>query len=206
MHPGPSTPPPMMHPGPVTPNPMMRPGPQTPAPWQQGQGRPTYPQGGQYVPPPPRKKSNAPLFVGVGCVVALLLVIGVPIAIGAGVMHRVGTSGLPSGFDGEWTGNARPTSNLAFGTSKSGKVDLTLYRLIKSGNVQYDTCSGSLSNPQVSDNDKQVTFQQSLTSWGSDRCLSPSYVTLILDGSSMTWQMSQTAGGVPIASGTLTKQ
>ncbi|MCO6011117.1 serine/threonine protein kinase [Actinoallomurus purpureus] len=205
MRPGPSTPPPMMPPGPATPNPMMRPGPQTPPPWQ-GQGQPTHPVGARYVPPPPQKKStNAPLFVGLGCLVALILVIGVPIAIGAGLMKKTESDRLPSGFDGAWSGTGSPTSSEAFGTSQSRGVELTLYRLIKSGNVRYDTCSGSLDNPQISDDKKQVTFQQTLTSFGTSQCLSPSYVTLTLHGSSMTWQMSQTAGGTPLATGTLTK-
>jgi serine/threonine protein kinase len=207
MHHAPSTPPPMMHPGPATPNPpMMRPGPQTPPPWQ-GQGRPTYPQGGQYVPPRPQKKnSNAPLFIGIGCVVALLLVIGVPLAITAGIMDKVKKDQLPTGFDGAWSGTGTPTSSLAFGTSKSRDVELTLFRIIKTGNARYETCTGSLDNPQISDDKKQVTFQQTLTSYGTNQCLSPSYVTLTLNGSSMNWQMSQTAGGAPLASGTLTKQ
>jgi serine/threonine protein kinase len=207
MRQGPSGPPPMMHPGPATPNPpMMRPGPQTPPPWQ-GQGRPMYPQGGQYVPPPPQKKSsNAPLFVGIGCVVALLLVIGLPLAIAAGVMDKVKKDQLPTGFDGAWSGTGTPTSSLAFGTSQSHDVELTLFRIIKTGNIRYETCSGSLDNPQISDDKKQVTFQQTLTSYGTTQCLSPSYVTLTLNGSSMTWQMSQTSGGAPLATATLSKQ
>ncbi|GAA4628772.1 hypothetical protein GCM10023196_046530 [Actinoallomurus vinaceus] len=201
---GPATPPPMMHPGPATPNPMMRPGPQTPPPWQ-NQGRPTHPQGA-YVPPPPQKKNtNAPLFIGLGCVVALILVVGLPIAIGAGLLNKAKSDRLPEGFAGSWSGRAVPTSNVAFGTSASRGIDLTLYQILKEGNVRYDTCSGELNSAQISDDKKQVTFQQTLTSYGSSQCLSPSYVTLTLNGSSMTWQMSQTAGGAVLASGTLTK-
>ena len=126
--PRPTTPPPM-HPGPAAPNPitpnppMVVPGPrpQTPPPWQQGRSGPPA-----YAPPPPQRRSgNAPIFVGIGCVVALILVIGVPIAIAAGLLHKTRNDyrlGVPESYAGTWKGTGH---NIGAGTG-SGTLSITI--------------------------------------------------------------------------------
>jgi serine/threonine protein kinase len=217
--PPPMTPPPMMHPGPATPNPpMMMPGPQTPPAWH----RQTQPPPPPYVPPPPqRKSSNAPLFVGIGCVVALLLLVGLPLALAAGILHRTQKDltkiptyspshyGVPDSYVGVWKGTGADTGGKAKG--KPFDIRITLNRNSAFGTVQYGLvgtgCAGSLSMDSGKSTDTAVVFSETLRNTSSTHCPIFSYVKLTLNGTtSMGWELRDSSTDVsPVSTGTLTK-
>jgi serine/threonine protein kinase len=214
MMPGPSTPNPSMMPGPSTPNPMMMPGPQTVPPWQQRPGPLPPPQ---FTPPPPRRKSgNAPIFIGIGCVVFLLLVVGLPIALVAGFVHKTQHDlgslptyspshyGVPDGYAGTWKGSGHNTDAKA--PQGSFRITITLNDGSRIGHADYGNCSGSMFEDAGSSTDTKVVFSQSLVNLSGGTCPTSSYVTMTLSGSSMNWQMSKTAYGASYATGTLAKQ
>jgi serine/threonine protein kinase len=209
--------PPLMMPGPATPNPpMMMPGPQTPPPWQQRTAAPPP----RYAPPPPRKKnSNAPIFIGIGCVVFLLLVVGLPIALAAGFLqsakHNINTYptyptyspshyGVPESFVGTWKGTGHNTG------AKANKNPFTITIVLNSGSrfgrADYGNCSGSVFEEPSDSTETKVVFSQTLSNLSGGTCPTSSYVTMTLSGSSMTWEMSSTAEGASYANGTLSKQ
>ncbi|GLY90620.1 serine/threonine protein kinase [Actinoallomurus iriomotensis] len=208
-----NTPPPMM-PGPATPNPpMMMPGPQTPPPWQQQQ-RPMPPQ---FTPPPPqRKNKNVPIFIGIGCVVFLLLVVGLPIALAAGFLsktkHDLSTLptyspshyGVPDTYVGTWKGAGNNTDSGA--DKRPFNITITLNSDSRIGKADYGNCSGSMFEEPDSSTDTKVVFSQTLFNQSGGTCPTSSYVTMTLNGSSMNWQISKTELGTSFANGTLTKQ
>jgi serine/threonine protein kinase len=207
-----TTPPPMM-PGPATPNPpMMMPGPQTVPPWQQQRPPPPH-----FTPPPPRRKSsNAPIFIGIGCVVFLLLVVGLPIALAAGFLHKTKQDlntlptyrpshyGVPDSYAGTWKGSGQNTDAKA--AQGAFSVTITLNTDSRLGHADYGNCSGSMFEDANSSTDTKVVFSQTLFNLSGGTCPTSSYVTMTLNGSSMDWQMSKTAYGASYANGTLTKQ
>ncbi len=218
----PVTPPPMMHPGPATPNPpMMMPGPQTPPAWQQTQPpRPIQQQPPpRYGPPPQQRKSNnAPLFVGLGCVVALLLVVGLPIALAAGFLHKTQSNiphytpshfGVPEAYDGTWTGRGTDVAGSSKGKAFDIKITLTDGSL--SGSVQYGApgtgCSGSLFMDSTESTSTKVVFHEILTNTAHTTCPISSYVTLALNGSTMGYDLRNTSSAAtPVSTGSLTKE
>jgi serine/threonine protein kinase len=206
-----TTPPPMM-PGPATPNPPMMMGPQTVPPWQQQRPPPPH-----FAPPPPRRKSgNAPIFIGIGCVVFLLLVVGLPIALAAGFLHKTKQGldtlptyrpshyGVPDSYAGTWKGSGHNTDAKA--AQGAFGVTITLNTDSRIGHADYGNCSGSMFEDANSSTDTKVVFSQTLFNLSGGTCPTSSYVTMTLNGSSMDWQMSKTAYGVSYANGTLTKQ
>ncbi|MCW2865571.1 MAG: serine/threonine protein kinase [Actinoallomurus sp.] len=207
-----TTPPPMM-PGPATPNPpMMMPGPQTVPPWQQQRPPPPH-----FTPPPPRRKSsNAPIFIGIGCVVFLLLVVGLPIALAAGFLHKTKQGldtlptyrpshyGVPDSYAGTWKGSGHNADAKA--AQGPFSVTITLNTDSRIGHADYGNCSGSMFEDANSSTDTKVVFSQTLFNLSGGTCPTSSYVTMTLNGSSMDWQMSKTAYGASYANGTLTKQ
>jgi serine/threonine protein kinase len=214
--PGPLTPnPPMVMPGPATPNPpMVMPGPPTPPPWQQRTPPPP-----RFVPPPPRKKSNAPVFIGIGCVVFLLLVVGLPIALAAGFLQRAQHNvspiverptfarpqyGVPESFVGTWKGTGHNTGTKT--NTNPFDITITLSSGTEVGHADYGNCNGSLFEQQSSSTDTKVVFSQTLFNLSGGTCPTTSYVTMTLSGSSTTWEMSNTSYGSPFATGTLDKQ
>lgn len=210
-----NTPPPMM-PGPSTPNPpMMMPGPQTPPPWQQQQRQ--APMAPQYTPPPPqRKNKNVPIFIGIGCVVFLLLAVGLPIALVAGVLsktkHDLSTLpsytpshyGVPDSYVGTWKGTGTNTDSGA--DKRPFTVTITLSSDSRIGKADYGNCSGSMFEEPDSSTDSKVVFSQTLFNQSGGTCPTSSYVTMTLNGSSMNWEISRTELGSSFANGTLTKQ
>jgi serine/threonine protein kinase len=212
-----NTPPPMM-PGPATPNPpMMMPGPQTPPPWQQQQRPGPHPPPPRFTPPPPRRKSNnAPIFIGIGCVVFLLLVVGLPIALAAGFLHKTEQDlnnlpsytpshyGVPDSYVGTWKGTGRNTDTSA--DKRAFDITITLNSNSRIGHADYGDCSGSVFMEPDSSTDTKVVFSQMLSNLSGGTCPTSSYITLTLSGSSMSWSMSRTSYGTSYADGTLTKQ
>jgi serine/threonine protein kinase len=206
-----TTPPPMM-PGPATPNPPMMMGPPTVPPWQQQRPPPPH-----FTPPPPRRKSsNAPIFIGIGCVVFLLLVVGLPIALAAGFLHKTKQGldtlptyrpshyGVPDSYAGTWKGSGHNTDAKA--AQGPFSVTITLSTDSRIGHADYGNCSGSMFEDANSSTDTKVVFSQTLFNLSGGTCPTSSYVTMTLNGSSMNWQMSKTAYGASYANGTLTKQ
>jgi serine/threonine protein kinase len=206
-----NTPPPMM-PGPATPNPPMMMGPPTQAPWQQHPGPPPPPR---FTPPPPRRKTNAPIYVGIGCVVFLLLVVGLPIALAAGFMHKTKHDldtlptyspshyGVPESYVGTWKGTGRNTDT---GADKNPfTITITLRSGSRIGSADYGNCSGTMSMDADSSSETKVVFSQTLFNQTGGKCPTSSYVTMTLSGSSMDWQISRTSYGASFANGTLTK-
>ncbi len=197
------TPPPMspqmMQHGPPTPNPpMMMGGPRTPPPWQQQAPRQQPPP--RYIPPPPQRKSNnAPLFVGLGCVVALLLIIGLPVALAAGFLQKTKHNldhlpgytptpfhyGVPESFVGVWTGTGSDTAGDSKGKPFNIKITLTSGTTI--GHVQYGAvgsgCYGTLIEDSSETTDSKASFRETLTNTSQTKCPIFSYVTLTLNGS-----------------------
>ncbi|MDN3355016.1 serine/threonine-protein kinase [Actinomadura sp. DC4] len=209
-----NTPTPMMH-GQATPNPMMMPGPQTPPPWQQHQH--TAPMPPRFTPPPPRRKSsNAPIFVGIGCVVFLLLVVGLPIALAAGFMQNAHHNlnnlptytpshyGVPDDYVGTWKGSGHNTDAKA--DTRPFDITITLNNGSRVGHADYGNCTGSVFMEPDSSNDSRVVFSQTLFNQSGGTCPTSSYITMTLSGSSMTWAMSKTSYGSSYANGTLNKQ
>jgi serine/threonine protein kinase len=206
------TPPPMMHPGPATPNPpMMMPGPQTPPAWHQ-QTRPPPPRYAPPPPPPPRKSSNAPVFIGMGCLLALLLFVGLPIALFAGFLHKTQSDlgklssryGVPDSYVGTWKGTGHNTEARA--NKQPYSVVVTLSSGSRVGHAVYGDCSGSMLMESDSSSGTKVVFSQSLFSPDSGKqCPVFTYVTMTLNGSQMDWQISKTTYGSSFASSTLTK-
>jgi serine/threonine protein kinase len=208
-----NTPPPMM-PGPATPNPpMMMGGQQTPPPWQQQ--RPGPPPPPRFTPPPPRRKSNAPIFVGIGCVVFLLLVVGLPVALAAGFLHKTKHDlrnipsytpshyGVPESYVGTWKGSGHNTDP---GADKNPfTVTITFTSGSRLGTADYGNCSGSMTMDPDSSSESKVTFSQTLINQTGGKCPPSSYVTMTLSGSSMDWQISRTSYGASFANATLTK-
>jgi serine/threonine protein kinase len=206
-----NTPPPMM-PGPATPNPpmMMGGGPPTQAPWQQQHPGPPPP------PPPRRKSSNAPIYIGIACVVFLLLVVGLPIALAAGFLHKTQQDlrtlptyspshyGVPDAYAGTWKGTGQNTDAKA--AQGPFTITITLNEDSRVGHADYGNCSGSMFEDATSSTDTKVVFSQTLFNLSGGTCPTSSYVTMTLNGSSMNWQMSKTAYGASYANGTLTKQ
>jgi hypothetical protein len=202
--------PPMMMPGPSTPNPPMMMGP-APQVWHQPQHTPP-----PYMPPPPRKKSNAPIFVGVGCVVFILLVIGLPVALAAGFLSKTKHDldnlphytpshyGVPETFVGTWKGTGR---NTDAGADKNPfTITITLNSGSRIGHADYGNCSGSMYEDADSSTDTKLVFSQTLFNQSGGKCPTSSYVTMTLSGSSMDWQISKTTFGSSFANGTLAKQ
>ncbi len=223
MTPPPMTAPPMNYPGPATPNPpMMMGGPRTPPPWQQQQQAPRP----QYSPPPPQRKSNnAPLFVGLGCVVVLLLTIGVPIALAAGFLHKTKDNfhlpsysptpfhfGVSESFGGTWTGTGSDTAGSAKGKPFDIKITLTSGSIV--GQVQYGAagtgCSGTLIEDSSADNsDSKISFRETLTNTAQTKCPIVSYVTLRMTGgtTSASYSLYNTSTDTnTLSTGNLTKQ
>jgi serine/threonine protein kinase len=209
---GPMTPnPPMMMPGPATPNPpMMMPGPHTPPPWQQRAPQVPPPR---FTPPPQRRKSNAPIFIGIGCVVFLLLVVGVPVALFAGFLnsakHNINTYnpshyGVPEGYVGTWKGSGHNTDAKA--DTRPFDITVTLNSGSQLGHADYGNCSGSMFEQPSSSTQSKVVFSQTLFNQSGGTCPTSSYVTMTLSGSSMRWEMSKTSYGASFANGTLDKQ
>ena len=115
-------------------------GPADAAAWQQ-QTQPPRPRPQpppRYAPPQPqRKSSNAPLFVGLGCFVALMLVVGLPIALAAGFLHKTKANlptvprytpshfGVPEAYDGIWNGRGADVGGSAKGKPFDIKITLT---------------------------------------------------------------------------------
>jgi len=211
---GPMTPnPPMMMPGPATPNPpMMMPGPQTQAPWQQ---RAPQPPPQRFTPPPPqqRRSNNAPIFIGIGCVVFLLLVVGVPVALFAGFLssakHDINTYspshyGVPESYVGTWKGTGRNTDAKA--DTRPFDITITLNSGSQLGHADYGNCSGSMFEQPSSSTQTKVVFSQTLFNQSGGTCPTSSYVTMTVSGSSMNWEMSRTSYGASFANGTLDKQ
>src|SRR3954470_1385776 len=217
-----NTPNPMMH-GPATPNPMMMPGPQTPPPWQHQQRPGPLPP--RFVPPPPqqRKSNNAPLFVGIGCVVFLLLVVGLPIALAAGFLHKTKNDlnhlptysptlptyrpshyGVPESYVGTWKGPGHNTDPKA--DKRPFNITISLNSGSRVGHADYGNCSGSVFMEPDNSTDTKVVFSQTLFNQSGGTCPTSSYVTLTLSGSSMSWSMSKTTYSSSYANGTLTKQ
>jgi serine/threonine protein kinase len=207
-----NTPPPMM-PGPATPNPPMMMGPPTQAPWQQQ--RPGPPPPPHFTPPPPRRKTNAPIYVGIGCVVFLLLVVGLPIALAAGFMHKTKHDldtlptytpshyGVPESYVGTWKGTGRNTDT---GADKNPfTITITLRSGSRIGSADYGNCSGTMTMDPDSSSETKVVFSQTLFNQTGGKCPTSSYVTMALSGSSMDWQISRTSYGASFANGTLTK-
>ncbi len=216
-----NTPPPMMPP--ATPNPMMMPGPATPLPWQQRQGISgvgyTPPQ---YTPPPPRprKTNNAPLFVGLGCLVLLLLVVGLPIAMTAGFLHKTGQDlrnlpsytphytpshyGVPDTYVGTWKGSGRNTDATA--DKRPFNITITLNTSSQVGHADYGNCSGTVFMDSTASTSTKVVFSQTLFNLSGGTCPTSSFITLTLSGSTMDWQMSKTSFGASYATGNLDKQ
>jgi hypothetical protein len=201
--------PPMM-PGPATPNPpMMMPGPQTQPPWQQ-QHRPGPPPPRFTPPPQQRKSNNAPIIIGIGCVVFLLLVVGLPVALAAGFLHKTKADlnnlpsyGVPESYVGTWKGSGHNTD--AKPDSRPFNITITLNSGSRIGHADYGNCSGSMFMESDSSNDTQVVFSQTLVNQSGGTCPTSSYVTMKLSGS-MSWAMSKTSYGSPYANGTLDKQ
>jgi serine/threonine protein kinase len=212
--PPPATPHPMMA-GPSTPNPpMMMPGPQTPPPWQQQTQPPPPPR---YTPPPPQRKSNnAPIFIGIGCVVFLLLVVGLPIALAAGFIHKTQHDlrtlpsytpshyGVPDSYVGTWKGTGHNTETKA--DKRPFTITITLKSGSRVGHADYGNCSGSMFEDPDSSTDSKVVFSQTLFNQSGGTCPTSSYVTMTLTGSSMDWRISKTTYGSSFANGTLSKQ
>jgi hypothetical protein len=201
-----------MMPGPATPNPPMMMGPPTQAPWQQRPGPPPPPR---FTPPPPRRKTNAPIYVGIGCVVFLLLVVGLPIALAAGFMHKTKHDldtlptytpshyGVPESYVGTWKGTGRNTDT---GADKNPfTITITLRSGSRIGSADYGNCSGTVSMDADSSSETKVVFSQTLFNQTGGKCPTSSYVTMTLSGSSMNWQISRTSYGASFANGTLTK-
>jgi serine/threonine protein kinase len=219
MMPGPATPnpammgPPMM--GPATPSPpMMVPGPPTRPPWQH---QPQPPPPPRYTPPPPRRKSNnAPIFIGIGCVVFLLLVVGLPVALAAGFLRNArhdlnnlpsyspSRYGVPESYVGTWKGTGHNTDAKA--DKRPFTITITLNSGSRIGHADYGNCSGSLFEDPAGSSDTRVVFSQTLFNQTGGTCPTSSYVTMTLNGSSMEWQISNTSYGGSFANGTLTKQ
>jgi hypothetical protein len=211
-----NTPTPMMQ-GPPTPNPpMMMPGPQTPPPWQQQ--RPGPPPAPRFVPPPPqqRKSNNAPLFVGIGCLVFLLLVVGLPIALAAGFLQKTKNDlnnlptynpshyGVPESYVGTWKGSGHNTDPKA--DSRPFDITISLNSGSRVGHADYGNCSGSVFMDEDTSTDTKVVFSQTLFNQSGGTCPTSSYVTMTLSGSSMSWAMGKTSYGSSYANGTLNKQ
>jgi serine/threonine protein kinase len=208
-----NTPPPMM-PGPSTPNPPMMMGPQTQPPWQQHRQGPPPPR---YTPPPPqRKNTNVPIFIGIGCVVFLLLVVGLPIALAAGFLSKTRHDlnnlptyspshyGVPDNYVGTWKGTGHNTDP---GADKGAfTITITLNSNSRIGRADYGNCSGSMFEEADSSTDTKVVFSQSLINQTGGKCPTSSYVTMTLNGSSMDWRISRTELGTSFANGTLSKQ
>jgi hypothetical protein len=209
--------PPMMMPGPATPNPpMMMPGPQTPPPWQQR----TAPPPPRFTPPPPQKKnSNAPIFIGIGCVVFLLLVVGLPVALAAGFLqnakHNIDNLptyptyspshyGVPESYVGTWKGTGHNTGTKS--DKRPFDITITLNTGSELGHADYGNCSGSIFEQPSSSTDTKVVFSQTLFNSSGGTCPTSSYITMTLSGSSMDWEMSSTSYGASYANGTLDKQ
>jgi serine/threonine protein kinase len=202
MYQGPQTPnPPVMHQGPQTPNPPMMAGPQTPpASWQ--------PPPAQYR-QQPRRKNNAPLFIGLGCVLLLLLAVGLPVALAAGFLHSASKLpethyGVPDSYVGTWKGVGRNTESGA--DKRPYTITITLNANSTIGSSDYGTCSGQVFMDQTNSTDTKVVFRQSLTNQSGGKCPISSYVTMSLNGSTVYWQMGRTALGSSFANATLTKQ
>jgi len=208
-----NTPAPMMQ-GPATPNPPMMMGPQTPPPWQQQQHTMPPPR---FVPPPPqRKSSNAPIFVGIGCVVFLLLVVGLPIALAAGFLHKTKNDishlpsytpshyGVPESYVGVWKGTGHNTDAKA--DSRPFTITITLNSGSRVGRADYGNCSGSVFMDATHSKDNAVVFSQTLFNQSGGTCPTSSYITMTLSGSSMSWAMGKQYYGSTYANGTLSKQ
>jgi serine/threonine protein kinase len=209
-----NTPPPMM-PGPATPNPpmMMGGGQQTPPPWQVQRPGPPPPR---FTPPPPRRKTNAPIFIGIGCVVFLLLVVGLPIALAAGFLHKTKNDlrtipsytpshyGVPESYVGAWKGTGRNTDTNA--DKNPFTITITLRSGSRIGSADYGNCSGTMTMDPDSSSETKVVFSQTLFNQTGGKCPTSSYVTMTLSGSSMDWQISRTSYGASFANGTLNKQ
>lgn len=208
------TPPPMML-GPATPNPpMMMPGPPTAPPWQQ---RPAPPPPPPYTPPrPQRRSSNAPVFIGIGCVVFLLLVVGLPVALAAGFLQRTKRDldnlptyrpshyGVPESYVGTWKGVGHNTDSGA--DKRPFSITISLTSGTRLGRADYGNCSGSMFEEPDSSTDTKVVFSQTLFNSPGGTCPTSSYVTMTLTGTSMDWEISTTSNGSSLANGTLTKQ
>jgi serine/threonine protein kinase len=206
--------PPMMMPGPATPNPpMMMPGPQTPPPWQQRTAAPPP----RFTPPPPRKKnSNAPIFIGIGCVVLLLLVVGLPVSLAAVFLQQAKPNldnlptyspshyGVPESFVGTWKGTGHNTDAKA--DKRPFDITITLNSGSQFGHADYGNCSGSIFEQPSSSSDTKVVFSQTLFNLSKGTCPTSSYITMTLSGSSMDWEMSSTSAGASYANATLSKQ
>jgi hypothetical protein len=201
---------------------MMMPGPQTPPAWrQQTQAPRSQPPPGYAPPPPPQRKSNnAALFVGLGCVVALLLVVGLPIALAAGFLHKAQGDlgrpptyspshyGVPDTYVGTWQGSGADTSGSAKG--KSFKIKITLSSHSTFGSVQYGVvgsgCSGSLFMDSTASSDTKVGFRETLTNTAQTHCPVISYVTLTLNGSTMAYELrNASSDSSPLSTGSLSK-
>jgi serine/threonine protein kinase len=217
MAPNPMTPnPPMMMPGPATPNPpMMMPGPQTQPPWHARTGPPPPPP--RFTPPPPQRKSNnAPIFIGIGCVVFLLLVVGLPIALAAGFLQQTKHNidnlptyspshyGVPESFVGTWKGTGHNTDAKA--DTRPFNITITLKSDSQLGDADYGNCTGDMFEKSDSSTETKLVFSQTLFNQSGGTCPTSSYVTMTLTGSSMTWEMSKTTDGSSFANGTLDKQ
>jgi serine/threonine protein kinase len=209
-------PPPPLAPNPMTPNPpMMMPGPQTPPPWQQRTAPPAPPP--RFTPPPPRRKSsNAPIFVGIGCVVFLLLVVGLPVALAAGFLQKTKHDldnlpaynpshyGVPESYVGTWKGTGHNTDAKA--DKRPFTITITLNSGSQLGHADYGNCSGSMFERPESSSDTKVVFSQTLFNPSGGTCPTSSYVTMTLTGSSMNWEIGKTSYGSSFANGTLEKQ
>jgi serine/threonine protein kinase len=224
-NPGPMTPQRPMTPNPVyqpnqprmqTPNPSM-----TPPPWQQAQAQPTPPPWQQgpmtrpapYQAPPQRGRSkNAPIYIALGIGAALLLVIGVPIAIFVGTYHKIKHDistytppaynyGVPSAFAGTWNGNASQT-----GPAQTYTVSIALQANSLSGTVNYGNgaCTGDLFENAESSTSTVLSFNQILSYNPKGTCPATGTVTLTQSNSS-TLAFKLTDSG-PTGTGTLTKQ
>jgi serine/threonine protein kinase len=215
---GPQTPNPPMMAGPQTPNPPMMAGPQTPnPPMMQGPQTPNPPMMGGpqaqpgWRPPPyqPRRKNRAPLFIGLGCAVVLLIAVGVPVVVAAGFLHSASKIppphyGVPDSYVGTWKGVGHNTESGL--DTRSFTVTITLNSGSTVGSADYQGCSGQVFMDQASSTDTKVVFRQSLVNQSGHDCPISSYVTMTLDGSTMDWQMGRAALGSYFASATLTKQ
>lgn len=198
-------PPPSMTAGPQTPN---LPPLQTPNPPMMGGPR-TQP-GWQPPPYQPRRRNRAPLFIGLGCAVLLLLAVGVPVVVAAGFLHSASRIpppphfGVPDSYVGTWKGVGRNTR--AGLDTRPFTVTITLNSGSTIGSADYGRCSGQVFMDQADSTDTKVVFRQSLVNQNGSDCAISSYVTMTLNGSTMDWQMGRTALGGSFAGATLTKQ
>lgn len=208
----------------ATPNPPMMapPGMGTPPPWQQPpatqppwQQRPmTQPTPYQAVPQRGRSK-NAPIYIAVGIGAALLLIIGIPVAIFIGSYHKIKNDlasyspapmpsfnfGVPSSFAGNWSGNATQTS-----PARTYTVSIVLTANQLTGTINYGNgkCSGSIYENSTSSTSTQLSFNQILTVNPNDTCPAFGTVTLTQSGSSLGFKLTDSGG--PTGTGTLNKQ